>query len=52
MILNNYAHIKYLNDKLSYQNIIDFIFNNIDPQKDMNFRTFHDILQFIEALKN
>ncbi len=33
MILNNYAHNKYLNDKLSYSNIIDFIFDNIETSK-------------------
>ena len=50
MILNNCAHTKYLNDELKYINIINFIFNNIEPQKDMNFRSFHDILGYIEEL--
>ena len=52
MILNNYAHIKYLNGKLRYSNIIDFIFDNIEPQKNMKFTTFHDILKYIEELKS
>ena len=52
MILNNYAHINYLNGKLLYPYIIDFIFDKIEPQKDMKFRNFHDILKYIEALKN
>ncbi len=52
MILNNYAHIKYLNDKLRYSKIIDFIFDNIEPQKDINFNTFHDILKYIDKLQS
>ena len=52
MILNNYAHINYLNGKLPYSDIIDFIFSKIEPQKDMNFVTFHDILKYIEDLKS
>ena len=52
MILNNYAHRNYLKGKLSYDNIVDFIFDNIDPQKDMNFMSFHDILNYIEDLKS
>ena len=34
------------------QNIIDFILNNIEPQKNMNFTTFHDILKYIDKLKS
>ena len=49
MILNNYAHNKYLNGNYSYSNIIDFILNNIETQKNMNFTTFHDILKYIEV---
>ena len=52
MILNNYAHNKYLNGKLSYSNIVDFILNNIETQKNMKFTTFHDILKYIEVLKS
>lgn len=52
MILNNYAHINYLNGKLRYSKIIDFIFDKIEPQKDMKFTTFHDILQYIDKLKS
>jgi 1-deoxy-D-xylulose-5-phosphate reductoisomerase len=52
IILNNYAHIKYLKGKLSYSHIIDFILDNIEPQKDMNFNNFHDILNYIEVLKS
>ena len=51
MILNNYAHKKYLKQKLPYSNIINFIFDNIEPQKDMKFRNFHDILKYIGDLK-
>ena len=52
MILNNCAHYSYLNGDLSYANIIDFIFDNIEPQKDMKFTNFHDILKYIEVLKS
>lgn len=52
MLLNNYAHTIYLNGNLSYSEIIDFIFNNIEHQKDMNFSSFHDILQYVEELKS
>lgn len=52
MILNNYAHINYLSGKLPYHNIIDFIFDNIEPQKDLKFKTFHDILFYIEDLRS
>jgi 1-deoxy-D-xylulose-5-phosphate reductoisomerase len=51
MILNNQAHQLYLNGILPYANIIDFILDNIEPQKDMKFRSFHDILRYIEDLK-
>ena len=52
MILNNYAHINYLNGKLRYSKIIDFIFDRIEPQKNMNFATFHDILKYIDKLQS
>jgi 1-deoxy-D-xylulose-5-phosphate reductoisomerase len=52
MILNNYAHNNYLNGDLFYTDIIDFIFDNIEPQKDMKFRSFHDILNYINVLKS
>jgi 1-deoxy-D-xylulose 5-phosphate reductoisomerase len=51
MILNNHAHQLYLNGKLPYVNIIDFILDNIEPQKGMKFRSFHDILRYIGDLK-
>jgi len=52
IILNNYAHINYLKGKLPYSSIVDFIFNNIEDQKDMKLRSFHDILKYIEVLKS
>lgn len=52
MILNNFAHTKYLKGKLSYSGIVDFIFDNIEDQKNMKFRSFHDILKYIEDLKS
>lgn len=51
MTLNNYAHTKYLNQKLPYSNIVNFILDNIEPQKDMKFRNFHDILKYVGDLK-
>jgi 1-deoxy-D-xylulose 5-phosphate reductoisomerase len=51
MILNNHAHQLYLNGKLPYANIIDYILDNIEPQKGMKFRSFHDILRYIGDLK-
>lgn len=52
MLLNNYAHINYLNGNLRYSNIIDFIFDRIEPQKDMKFASFRDILKYIDTLKS
>ena len=52
MILNNCAHANYLKGKLPYSNIVDFIFKNIEDQKDIKFRTFRDILKYIEDLKS
>ncbi len=52
MILNNFAHIKYLNGDLLYSDIINFVFDKIEPQKNMKFTTFHDILKYIEFLKS
>lgn len=51
MILNNHAHQLYLNGKLPYANIIDYILDNVEPQKGMKFRSFHDILRYIGDLK-
>ncbi len=52
MLLNNYAHKNYLKGKLRYSNIIDFIFDKLESQKDMKFASFRDILQYIDTLKS
>ncbi len=53
IILNNFAHIKYINGQLAYSRIIDFILKNIEPpQKNINFKNFHDILKYIDNLRS
>ncbi len=52
MLLNNYAHSKYLNNKLVYSNIIDYILTNIESDdNNVKFNSFNDILRYIKMLK-
>ena len=53
MILNNKAQLKYLNNELKYNDIIDFITNNINLNKKYKtFSSINDILNFANNLKN
>ena len=52
MLLNNIAHKKYLNNEIKFVHIFDFIINKIeDEEKDINFKSFSDILSYIKFIK-
>ena len=52
MLLNNIAHKKYLNNEIKFVHIFDFIINKIeDDEKDINFKSFSDILLYIKFIK-
>ena len=52
MILNNIAQKKYLNSKIEYNNIIDFIMYNLKKIKNnSDFISFNDTINFIYSLK-
>ena len=52
MILNNIAQKKYLNSKIEYNNIIDFIMYNLKKIKNnSDFISFNDTISFIYSLK-
>ena len=52
MLLNNRAHSKYLDNKLPYSKIIEYILSNIEPdQRNIKFKSFNDILKHIKILK-
>lgn len=51
VILNNIAQKKYLNKRLSYQNMIPFIKNNLKTTKEkINFKSFDDVLFFLQKI--
>lgn len=53
LLLNNRAHLLYLNNKIKYNNIINFIFKkipkNIHKKKKLN--TFNDIINYMDKIK-
>ena len=52
MLLNNIAHKKYLNNEIKYTHIVDFIIDKIEQsEKDINFKSFSDILSYINLIK-
>ncbi len=52
MILNNIAQKKYLNSKIEYNNIIEFIMYNLKKNRfKSNFISFNDTMKFIKLLK-
>ena len=52
MILNNIGQKKYLNSKIEYNNIIDFIMHNLKKIKfNSEFTSFNDTINFIKSLK-
>ena len=54
MLLNNKAQKLYLSNRLKYNNILDYIFNNINNTviKKSIKSNFNDIIRFIRAIKN
>ena len=50
MILNNIAHKKYINNLLKYNNIIDFIMNNINDEFYFNLNNFKNIVSYIDKI--
>jgi len=52
MILNNYAHTKYLTEKINYNKILPFIINNLNFNEEYkSFKNFDDILSFVKNEK-
>lgn len=54
LILNNKAHTMYLNNKLSYNKILDFIFTNMPNKQNTNIKlkSFINIISIINELKS
>ena len=54
MIINNSAHKLYLSNKLKYNNIINYIMNEIIKinQNTKKLNTFNSILNFISLINN
>ena len=54
LILNNKAHTMYLNNKLSYNKILDFIFTNMPNKQNTNIKlkSFINIISTINGLKS
>ena len=54
LLLNNKAHTMYLNNKLKYNDILDFIFKNM-PEKQLSylkFSSFSNIISLINKIKS
>ncbi len=54
LLLNNKAHSMYLNNKLKYNDILDFIFKNM-PEKQLSylkFSSFSNIISLINKIKS
>ena len=53
LILNNKAHSMYLNNKLKYNMILNFIFKNMPKKQFTNIKlnSFIDIISFINGIK-
>ena len=52
LLLNKIAQKKYLNNQLKYNNIVDFIFNNIDTKYKNKLNNFNDIIRFLDILNS
>ena len=54
LILNNKAHSIYLNNKLKYNSILDFIFTNMPNKQNINIKlkSFNNIISLINKLKS
>ena len=53
MILNNIAQNKYLSNEIKYNEIVDFIMNNLNKNnKYVNFKSIRDRLKFINNIES
>ena len=53
MILNNIAQNKYLSNEIKYNEIVDFIMNNLyNNNKYVNFKSIRDRLKFINNIES
>ena len=54
LILNNKAHSMYLNNKLKYNQILNFIFKNIPKKQNKNIKltSFSNIISLINEIKS
>lgn len=50
MILNNIAHRKYVEGSLKYNNIINFIMNNIADNSKLSLNNFKNIVSYINEI--
>ena len=54
LLLNNKAHSLYLNNKLKYNDIINFIFKNMPKKQFLNYKlnSFSHIISLINKIKS
>ena len=53
MILNNLAQKKYLSKEIRYNEILNFIMNNLNiTSKSVKFKTLYDRLKFIDIISS
>ena len=54
LLLNNKAHSMYLNNRLKYNDILKFIFENIPKKQSFNFKlnSFSNIILLINEIKS
>ena len=54
LLLNNKAHSMYLNNKIKYNDILNFIFNNMPVKQSSNlkFSSFSNIISSINKIKS
>ena len=50
MTLNNIAHKRYIKGILRYNNIIDYIMNNINDEININLNSFKNIVSYIDKI--
>ena len=54
LLLNNKAHSMYLNNKLDYNDILNFIFKNMHKKQSINYNlnSFNNIISLINGIKS
>ena len=54
LLLNNKAHSMYLNNKLKYNDILNFIFKNMHKKQFLNYKlnSFNNIISLINGIKS